>query len=424
VDGSLEGTPGTCIAVSCTPGDFAECRGDNAVTCDAGGTTYNITTCEHGCDAVLKGCIACLDNSQCPDVTPTCDAVTHACRACSVDADCTSQICDASAGTCHDGASVIYSSPTGATSGTCGDLGHECSLAHAFDLISPAKTAIRLASGDYAPVFVAVTGKTVTLFGAGATLFVEQSPSGIQVVGGGRLIIRGLKVSLAGDASAAITCQTDTSGISNLDLDRLTSVGGQAGTPVVSSQGCDVAITNSQFNSVGTSVTGVKSTNPVRVSSISVDRTTFTVTTLQGNVGSSDTSLIRVSNSLFFDSGVGGDVRVDFSTLIDTAVGCLAPAPIFTNSVLFARTAGDVIGFGGCTLDYCLITPQAVNHAMTNSKLGVDPMFASPSTNDYHLTAGSPAVDAANPASADAIDLDGPTRPQGGASDMGAFELH
>jgi len=28
VDGSLEGTPQTCISVSCNPGEFAACRGD------------------------------------------------------------------------------------------------------------------------------------------------------------------------------------------------------------------------------------------------------------------------------------------------------------------------------------------------------------------------------------------------------------
>jgi hypothetical protein len=41
---------------------------------------------------------------------------------------------------------------------------------------------------------------------------------------------------------------------------------------------------------------------------------------------------------------------------------------------------------------------------------------------DYHLTAGSAAVDAAMPSSV-SIDLDGNARPAGAAADLGAYEI-
>jgi hypothetical protein len=41
-----------------------------------------------------------------------------------------------------------------------------------------------------------------------------------------------------------------------------------------------------------------------------------------------------------------------------------------------------------------------------------------------HLSAGSPAIDAADSASIDPIDFDGTSRPQGNARDLGAFEYH
>ncbi len=50
-----------------------------------------------------------------------------------------------------------------------------------------------------------------------------------------------------------------------------------------------------------------------------------------------------------------------------------------------------------------------------------DPAFAGPP--DYHLTAGSPAVDNGSATAAPADDFDGVPRPQGAGYDIGAFEL-
>jgi hypothetical protein len=38
VDGSLGGSPNTCIAVSCSPLEFVACRGDDELVCNAVGT--------------------------------------------------------------------------------------------------------------------------------------------------------------------------------------------------------------------------------------------------------------------------------------------------------------------------------------------------------------------------------------------------
>jgi hypothetical protein len=54
--------------------------------------------------------------------------------------------------------------------------------------------------------------------------------------------------------------------------------------------------------------------------------------------------------------------------------------------------------------------------------LGMDPLFQSVATADYHLLPGSPAIDAADPAATLTTDFDGTARPQGAHSDMGAFE--
>jgi hypothetical protein len=50
-------------------------------------------------------------------------------------------------------------------------------------------------------------------------------------------------------------------------------------------------------------------------------------------------------------------------------------------------------------------------------------LFVNFASNDFHLHAGSPAVDKADPATAAGVDIDGRTRPRGAGPDMGACEF-
>jgi hypothetical protein len=93
VDGALAGEPLTCIAVSCTPGDFAGCRDDQALICNTGGDNYDLSHCAFGCDAA-SGCkvAGCVPSTvKCGDrVVERCDAegvlTTKACDLACVEA--------------------------------------------------------------------------------------------------------------------------------------------------------------------------------------------------------------------------------------------------------------------------------------------------------------------------------------------------
>lgn len=61
--------------------------------------------------------------------------------------------------------------------------------------------------------------------------------------------------------------------------------------------------------------------------------------------------------------------------------------------------------------------PFAADHNFAGN-----PGFADPARGDYHLAAGSAAVDAGSPERAPAFDLDGVARPVGGGFDIGAYE--
>ena len=81
VDGAIEGEPNTCIAVTCSAGEFVECRDDKALTCNANGDNLELVQCEFGCSE--DGCKVC-DTPECekhiiPRYLPAaCDALSDA----------------------------------------------------------------------------------------------------------------------------------------------------------------------------------------------------------------------------------------------------------------------------------------------------------------------------------------------------------
>lgn len=79
VDGPFEGTPQTCIAVTCSPGEHAGCRGDTSLVCNTTGNDYDLVECPRGCDTPT-GCRECDDNAQCSGTRPICDGAGN-CRA-------------------------------------------------------------------------------------------------------------------------------------------------------------------------------------------------------------------------------------------------------------------------------------------------------------------------------------------------------
>ncbi len=55
--GTLGGRQNECIAVSCTPGEVAECRGSEAVVCNETGDNYEVQACVRGCEVDRGGCV-------------------------------------------------------------------------------------------------------------------------------------------------------------------------------------------------------------------------------------------------------------------------------------------------------------------------------------------------------------------------------
>ena len=118
-------------------------------------------------------------------------------------------------------------------------------------------------------------------------------------------------------------------------------------------------------------------------------------------------------------------MRVSFSTFIDAVQACdasqLQPTITFSNNIFLGPLdATDAITGRKCTFDHNLAFPQSTNLGLYTTR--ADPMLVNAAAADFHLLAGSPAIDAADPAAATMPDFDGTPRPQGARADLGAFE--
>ena len=127
---------------------------------------------------------------------------------------------------------------------------------------------------------------------------------------------------------------------------------------------------------------------------------------------------ITIVNSTF-SSNSGGGIRSDASGTVN-----------MTNTIVANTTSGsDCLGAGTFNSnDYNLDSDSTCNLIATNDLPGVDPLLGSlqnngGSTFTHALQSGSPAIDAGDDGSAPATDQIGTARPQGSASDIGAFEV-
>jgi len=117
---------------------------------------------------------------------------------------------------------------------------------------------------------------------------------------------------------------------------------------------------------------------------------------------------MELVNNIFVDNVVNtGGAPVFFVR----EAGVFGSGLTTTNNLVFNNTADGGAGF-------------ALDGRLTgNGNFSDDPAFVDAPNDDYHLEAGSPAIDAGADLSAVfTLDLDGDTRPDGAAFDIGAYE--
>ena len=399
-------------------------------------------------------CVQCETAAQCDAAAPVCDQTTNTCRACVADADCGSAVCDATNGTCVEQSKILYASTTGGDASACSHT-DPCSIAHAITSVDSTHNIVRMLPGSYA-TNLTITGKALWLDGTGATLTGGSSTNALEINNGAHVRITGLNIvslNLGGADGAAIRCETlsSTDVTPVLDLDGVSIDSSEFGFFVVP---CTINATRSHFHVRSTGLANVYAAlgNNHDPSRINIDRCVIDggdgVQALQG-------ATITVTNSLVenmtgphgamlgteFYIGVGspspaGILFASFDTLVNAPLKCQNGTPscvggpmtnplsidgICIDNSIITATSGNAVTGTGCVVNHSLAFPQSAAMTGANNLSGVDPRFVDAS-NNFALSASSPAIDAADPAASDPIDLVGTTRPQGPRDDLGAYE--
>ncbi|HEU0029524.1 MAG TPA: right-handed parallel beta-helix repeat-containing protein [Kofleriaceae bacterium] len=419
-----------CIAELCA--SSAECeasapycvingdgRCQEACTADSECPGFGQSPAQQYCEA--GSCVQCRSDADCDATTPVCSG--GACRGCEAHDECATGACHAD-GTCAVEAEIAHVSLTGSATADC-TLASPCSTIERTFQLTPARHYVLIEPGTYTRASTLDVNGIHHLIGHGGKPIITRSTQGpiVTSASGGvdvtfeNLEISGAKGPATGDLTSGwgVRCNP-TSGAPILRFyDTAISANSYIGVDM--RNGCSIEAVRSSISNngnIGLSVTDGSAT----LESCSVVQNAFLGVHL--DIGAFD-----ITNSIIARNGNTGldlfttttGTRVEHNTIADnagTGFNCSLQGitGTFPNNII-ARNTTQLTGLN-CTYPSSIIVDTDVAPIK----------FVSPNTApfDYHIAAGSIAVDVANPSAID-HDIDGDARPQGAGRDVGADEL-
>lgn len=357
-------------------------------------------------------CVQCTSNTDCTEPTAAfCDVDSGSCRGCTSHDECASEVCSRDIGMCADASGIIYvDNGTGVDGNACGGQSSPCATLTGTNgglaKVDTTRRTIRVRAGAQGyPENLILDNVRLVIVGAGASLRpVVTNTAAVLVSGGANVTIEGLRIEGASGGAAAdgVRC-TGTGSILRLTA---VTVAENADLGIDVEAPCDVRISRSTVVDNGN--------GGVRVTSDAFD--------ISNSIVARNGSGGAVGGVLLAQSGTGAARRFDFNTVTGNqssagvgAVQCQAQLSGSSNLV-WGNSGGPASG-GSCSWHHSDIEGGATG----TGNLDTDPLFVGAS--DYHLMATSPCVDAGDPATSNAIDVDGDLRPQGAQADIGADEV-
>lgn len=285
------------------------------------------------------------------------------------------------------------------------------------------------------PIIASTDLSQNTASSSGGGLFLQSSP--VNMTGG----------SVAGNQAqfgAGIFSASSSPSISQVDVAGNQAALGGGGLYGTGSGG---TFSNDTFE-LNTAPTGAgiyldKSTTDVRNSTV----TSNTATSNGGGVYLSGSSPVISNNSIYFNTGPNGagiyctsaPAAITNNTIYDNAsrlagggIACYSsPGATVSNNVVLSNTLGVFVSgsapafwnndvYSNSSYNY-----QGVPTPPNATNISKDPLLVDPSNSDFHLTLGSPCIDAGRNSAPglSPVDLDGEPRIQGGVVDIGVDEF-
>jgi hypothetical protein len=152
----------------------------------------------------------------------------------------------------------------------------------------------------------------------------------------------------------------------------------------------------------GNSAYGLQIAGYTTVSGMKVYNNVFASNGRSGIVIWQDMDGVEIENNLFYQNKIGGI----------SSYGAHGSGVVFDHNA-FSGNPSFTIDFTGGSSDYTYTESATASY---------DPLFAAPTSGDFHLQASSPAIDTGMTIAEVTTDFDGTPRPQGAGYDLGAYE--
>lgn len=337
--------------------------------------------------------------------------------ACVADTDCAGGICHELEGACVPDAEVLFVAPSG-TGTTCTRAMPCGTLQVAIDARTQARYTVALAAGTYTSSFdtVAMPGGVDNLVVSGPTRAwgdaVIMTSAMNRVHAGLEALFEGLTIRGGGNGGAAGIDSRGATTLSRVHVDLAADDG-------VVCAGGSMTILDSQITKSAS--TGVYASSGALVIQrtqvvgngvygIHVDGSSFTI--VNSIIASNGKAFMQTGGARLRTAG-GGDAVFRFNTFARN-LGITSPALTCDNAVGISNVIVGEQAFitpaitASCSATYSLFNVSAGAAPPGTGNITGDPMFVG--MNDFHIQAGSPAIDKANPTGAEPIDIDGQQR--------------